>query len=180
MEKIKKEIQSTKAITSARATEIVRKINHKSIYEEGFYIYMFVDIDGNIIYLGSSNRVAKRISRHLNGNEHLYIPTEDWFNIYRLKEVVYLDVTKIIKNYDELHYLESLFIANKEPRLNNKWNNDRDRIVYYADKVELDTRAMIKVEEYFWGVEEEDFYSYDFNINRNYNYLTSNNIIKIA
>lgn len=174
MEKIKKEVQS------ARATEVVRKINHKSIYEEGFYIYMFIDANGKTIYLGRTNNVGKRISRLLNGNKHLEIPTEEWFLEHNLKEIIYLDATRIIKSFDELKYLESLFIANKEPRINNQWNNDKDRIMYYADKVELDDRAMIKIEEYFWGVEEEDFYSYDLNINRNYNYLTSHNIIKIA
>lgn len=151
-----------------------------NLYDDGFFIYKLKDIYDRSLYCGETINVGDKFARHLNAASHLRVPTIDWFNKYKLKKVIYLDVGHIVTNKTELKYLESLMIQKESPLLNSDWTSGNDNQKYYEVVKELDVYKMIEIEDFFNCINDSDFTEYDLNINRNYLYLTAHDIIKIV
>lgn len=152
-----------------------------NLYDYGFFIYKFKDIYNNSIYVGETVNVGDKMTRMLNAASHLCIPTIEWFNKYKLKKILHLDVGHIVSNKIELEYLESIMIQAESPLLNKDWTSgNTDNKKYYEVTKNLDVYKMMEIEDFFYSLKDTDFKEYDLTINRKYVYLTENNIIKIV
>lgn len=106
------------------------------------YIYKFIDINGNVIYIGKTNNLKTRISNHLSTKGHL--PKKCYKEIYKIeflivssdvlmdiKELYYINLYK--PKFNSIHkYNSPSFIISDFT--NDKWVNyddfDSDEINY--------------------------------------------------
>ena len=98
------------------------------------YIYRFIDINGNIIYVGKTNNLKVRISNHLSTKGHLQ--KECYKEIYKIefmvvtsdilmdiKELYYINLYKPKFNYIHKHNSPSFIISDFA---NDKWIDFND------------------------------------------------------
>ena len=92
----------------------------------GYYVYIILDKQDNVAYVGETTNYYKRLCRHLSGGvdstKELFA-NNDWYCIK------YLDVSDIVENDLELKAMENELIELYEPRCNTQLNiiHDIDR-----------------------------------------------------
>ena len=92
----------------------------------GYYVYIILDKQDNVAYVGETTNYYKRLCRHLSGGvdstKELFA-NNDWYCIK------YLDVSDIVENDLELKSMENELIELYEPRCNTQLNiiHDIDR-----------------------------------------------------
>ena len=105
---------------------------HNQYYKEwqkqfkGYYLYIILDKQGNIVYVGQTKNYYTRLCQHLSENVN---STKELFNNGNWSCIKYLDVEHIVENDMELKALENELIELYEPRCNTKLNiiHDIDR-----------------------------------------------------
>ena len=99
--------------------------HHKQYYNQfkGYYLYIILDKQSNIVYVGQTSNYYKRLSNHLSG----YVDsTKELFDSDNWSCIKYLDVSDLVANEVELKVLENILIEIYEPKLNKAKNIIRD------------------------------------------------------
>ena len=90
---------------------------------KGYYLYIILNKQGNIVYVGQTTnyytRLMKHLSKDVNATKELF-DSGDWGSIK------YLDVGDIVANDLELRAMENILIELYNPRLNTLKNIIRD------------------------------------------------------
>lgn len=99
--------------------------HHKQYYNQftGYYLYIVLDKQGKIVYVGQTTNYYKRLCNHLSGCVNAtkeLIDSDDWGSIE------YLDVSDLVANEVELKVLENILIEIYQPKLNKAKNIIRD------------------------------------------------------
>ena len=92
----------------------------------GYYLYIILDKQGNIVYVGQTSNYYNRLYNHLSGSVN---STQELFTNNEWSKIKYLDVGHIVENEMELRALENELIELYQPRCNTKLNiiHDIDR-----------------------------------------------------
>ena len=93
---------------------------------KGYYVYIILDKQGNVVYVGETTNYYKRLMNHLS----VYVnATKELFASGEWSKIKYLDVGHIVENEMELRALENELIELYEPKLNKTKNiiHDIDR-----------------------------------------------------
>ena len=104
---------------------------HKQYYNQftGYYLYIVLDKQGKIVYVGQTTNYYKRLCNHLSGGVNA---TKELFDSDDWGSIKYLDVSDLVANDMELNILENILIEIYEPKLNKAKNIirgiDNDRI----------------------------------------------------
>lgn len=88
------------------------------------YVYMFLSDTDEILYIGSTNLIANRISVHMRGHSNIELTYAEMQELYGLDRVVYLELDEL-KRIDSL-YIENYLIELHNPILNKNCNTIRD------------------------------------------------------
>jgi len=77
------------------------------------YIYTIHDINGHIVYVGTTTNIYKRCNQHITGNSNIseYMVKNEWLAIK------YIKLNNSINN-NELRYIEQCFIDEFDPMVN--------------------------------------------------------------
>ena len=90
---------------------------------KGYYLYIILDKQDNIVYVGQTSNYYNRLYYHLSG----YVDsTKELFANNEWACIKYLDVSNIVENEAELRALENELIELYEPRCNTRLNIIRD------------------------------------------------------
>lgn len=86
--------------------------------DKGYYLYIIMDKDNKVLYVGSTEHLYSRLHSHINCNSNIkdLMQTEKW------DKIKYLDVTNLVYNREELNYLENMLIEVYETEWNTKLN----------------------------------------------------------
>lgn len=91
---------------------------------KGYFLYVVMSKDNEVLYVGSTTRIWQRVSAHVNGFSNIkqLMETNKWSSIK------YIDVTNKLdlRNRGELDYLENSLIQLYEPKWNKKLNIIKD------------------------------------------------------
>ena len=90
---------------------------------KGYYLYIILDKQGNIVYVGQTTNYYKRLINHLSGGND---STKELFDSGNWGSIQYLDVGHIVANEMELKALENELIHLYQPKLNTLLNIIRD------------------------------------------------------
>ena len=90
---------------------------------KGYYVYIILDKNNEIVYVGQTTNYYTRLCRHLSGGVN---STSELFNSDDWGSIKYLDVSDLVANEIELKVLENILIEIYEPRLNKAKNIIRD------------------------------------------------------
>ena len=90
---------------------------------KGYYLYIILDKQDNIVYVGQTSNYYNRLCRHLSKDVNATKELFDSGNWYCIK---YLDVGDIVENDLELKALENILIELYQPRCNTLLNIIRD------------------------------------------------------
>ena len=101
---------------------------NKEYYDrfKGYYLYIILGKNNEIVYVGQTTNYYKRLYNHLSG----YVDsTKELFANNEWSCIKYLNVGDIVENEAELRALENELIELYKPRLNTRLNiiNDIDR-----------------------------------------------------
>lgn len=98
---------------------------HNQWYKKykGFYVYIILDKNNEIVYVGISNNFYKRLLHHISGYVN---STKELFNSGEWSCIKYLDVSNLVANEMELKVLENILIEIYEPKLNKVKNIIKD------------------------------------------------------
>ena len=104
--------------------QAINKKSSKKFYEkfEGYYLYIITDRANNILYVGETTNIKKRMYSHLTCNSNI----RDKMKQGTWKHIKYLDVTQLVKNEEELLMLENALIELYQPAWNKTKNNIDD------------------------------------------------------
>jgi len=89
---------------------------------KGMYVYVIMDLEGKIVYVGQTTNNYKRLADH----KSKCVKATKEFMSKGNYIIQYLDVTKVVKTEQELLYLENVLIKLYEPPLNGKVNVIKD------------------------------------------------------
>ena len=90
---------------------------------KGYYLYIILDKQDNVAYIGQTSNYYNRLYYHLSG----YVDsTKELFANNEWACIKYLDVSNIVENEAELRALENALIELYEPRCNTRLNIIRD------------------------------------------------------
>lgn len=91
-------------------------MNHKLWVEQNSIdsVYCFKNIDGNILYWGSSARFQERISAHCTKNSHLKMSAEEMVSEWFLDKIEYQDFSKYNLNRHDLFWIEKFYKETQE------------------------------------------------------------------
>lgn len=92
------------------------KIKAYNDKDSGFYLYKIVDNAENVVYVGQTTNIRRRIANHLcfNSNISDFLKTQEWETIY------YIDVSNFVSNSKDLRELETALIDYYKPSWNTK------------------------------------------------------------
>ena len=90
---------------------------------KGYYLYIILDKQDKIVYVGETSNYYNRLTNHLSGGVNA---TQELFANGEWSSIQYLDVEHIVANEMELKALENALIELYEPRLNTLLNIIRD------------------------------------------------------
>ena len=90
---------------------------------KGYYLYIILDKQDNVAYIGQTSNYYTRLINHLSGGVNA---TKELFNSGNWGCIKYLNVGDIVSNEAELKALENELIELYKPRLNTKLNVIRD------------------------------------------------------
>ena len=90
---------------------------------KGYYLYIILDKQDNIIYVGQTSNFYTRLINHLSENVN---STKEFFANNEWGCIKYLDVSNFVENEMELKSLENKLIELYEPRCNTHLNIIRD------------------------------------------------------
>ena len=90
---------------------------------KGYYLYIILDKQDNVVYVGETVNYYNRLYRHLSGNVD---STQELFSSGDWSKIKYLDVSNLVENEVELRALENELIELYQPRLNTVKNIIRD------------------------------------------------------
>ena len=85
----------------------------------GCYLYIILDKQDNIVYVGQTSNYYNRLYNHLSGSVN---STQELFASNDWSKIKYLDVSDIVENEMELRALENELIELYEPKLNKAKN----------------------------------------------------------
>jgi hypothetical protein len=91
---------------------------YKDKVRNGEYIYILWNIDGEPLYIGSTNN-KYRLVKHLKGNSHLGFKPKDWHKL-GLLNCTYVRVNDIILDKQERLFLEGLYVRLHQPQFNSE------------------------------------------------------------
>ena len=97
----------------------------KQYYKQfkGYYLYIILDKNNEIVYVGQTSNYYKRLSNHLSG----YVDsTKELFDSDDWESIKYLDVSDLVENDLELKAMENELIELYQPRCNIQLNVIRD------------------------------------------------------
>lgn len=110
---------TTKHITKAYCKECY-SIKQKAYREKdrGYYLYIILNKDNKVLYVGSTEHLYSRLHSHINCNSNIkeLMQTDKW------DKIKYLDVTNLVYNREELNCLENMLIEIYETEWNTKLN----------------------------------------------------------
>ena len=102
---------------------------NKEYYKQfkGYYLYIIVDKQGNVAYVGETTNYYNRLCNHLSGGVNN--ATKELFKSGNWSYIKYLDVSNFVENDIELKALENELIELYQPRCNTQVNviHDIDR-----------------------------------------------------
>ena len=90
---------------------------------KGYYLYIILDKQGNVVYVGQTTNYYNRLCQHLSGGVD---STKELFANNEWACIKYLDVGHIVANNLELKALENELIELYQPRCNIQLNVIRD------------------------------------------------------
>lgn len=90
---------------------------------KGYYVYIILDKQGNVAYVGQTTNYYTRLINHLSGGVD---STKELFNSGNWSCIKYLNVEHIVENEMELKALENELIELYQPRCNTQLNVIRD------------------------------------------------------
>ena len=90
---------------------------------KGYYLYIILDKQDNVAYIGQTTNYYTRLINHLSGGVN---STKELFSSGNWGIIKYLDVSDLVANEAELKALENALIELYEPRCNTKLNIIRD------------------------------------------------------
>ena len=99
---------------------------NKEYYKQfkGYYLYIILDKQGNVAYVGETTNYYKRLNNHLYGGVNN--ATKELFKSGNWSYIKYLDVSNFVENDLELRALENELIELYQPRCNTQLNVIRD------------------------------------------------------
>ena len=99
---------------------------NKQYYKQfkGYYLYIILDKQGNVAYIGETTNYYRRLTDHLYGGVNN--ATKELFANNEWSSIQYLDVTDLVANEMELRAMENILIELYNPRLNTLKNIIRD------------------------------------------------------
>ena len=89
----------------------------------GYYLYIILDKNNQIAYVGQTKNYYNRLTKHLSEDVN---STKELFDSGNWHCIKYLDVSDLVANEMELKALENILIEIYEPRLNKAKNIIRD------------------------------------------------------
>ena len=119
---------------------------------KGYYLYIIMDKNKKVLYVGVTENIKARMDNHLNGHSHIknLIQSDEW------EVIKFTDLTNLINNREELEVLENNLIELYKPKYNKRNNNIKNvnilrQITLIAELHSLDTvwKTLITREEYF-------------------------------
>lgn len=108
-------------------------------------IYCFRNIDGKVLYWGSSSRFQERISAHCTANSHLKISAENMVSEWFLDKIEYQNYSKYNLSREDLYYLECIWKSKEKEILKtaevnfneDKLTRSKEALEELADNVEF-------------------------------------------
>lgn len=100
-------------------SECFRKYKkHWDNSHKGYFLYIIMDKNKKILYVGITENIKTRMDNHLNANSHIknLIQSNEW-NVIK-----FTDLTNLITNREELEVLENDLIQSYNPKYNKKVN----------------------------------------------------------
>lgn len=123
--KNRKESQQTRRLKESTVANAL-STNENSEFKSKFYVYRFLDGDDNVIYIGRTNNLVKRMKEHFSENGHL--PSECYESVVKVEFIILNN--EIDMNIYELYYI-NLF----KPYYNTKDKKETDTEVNLPSKV---------------------------------------------
>ena len=90
---------------------------------KGYYLYIILDKQDNVAYVGQTTNYYTRLINHLSGGVN---STKELFKSGDWHSIKYLDVSNFVENEAELRALENALIELYNPKLNTLKNIIRD------------------------------------------------------
>ena len=90
---------------------------------KGYYLYIILDKQDKIVYVGQTSNYYTRLCQHLSGGVD---STKELFDSGNWGSIKYLNVSNFVENEMELRALENALIELYNPRLNTVKNIIRD------------------------------------------------------
>jgi hypothetical protein len=86
--------------------------------DKGYYLYVILDKNNRVLYVGSTEHLKNRLGMHLSCNSNIkeLMKTDKW------DKIKYLDITNLVNNREELNYLENSLIELYDTEYNNQLN----------------------------------------------------------
>jgi GIY-YIG catalytic domain. len=77
-------------------------------------VYMFVNNEGETLYIGSSSRFKERISAHCTSNSNLNMTAEEMVDEFGLEKIIFKNFDEYNLSRHDLFFLEYYFKSNTE------------------------------------------------------------------
>ena len=103
--------------------------DYQKVYREehkGYYLYIVLDENNKVLYVGATEKIYQRISAHINGHSNI----KDLMLSDKWSCIKYLDITNLVSNREEMLLLENSLIE----LYNTEWN-DKKNIIRNVDKL---------------------------------------------
>lgn len=111
----KEHIRAYRKLYYQENKELIKAYNKRY---DGYYIYMFLDETGYPLYIGATKNFKCRASAHLTYNSHI----ADKLALNEWETLEFADLTDIVYNLEELHFIENYLIEMYEPSYNSTLN----------------------------------------------------------
>lgn len=124
--------------------------SHKKYMEKfrGYYLYIIVDKENIIKYVGSTTNIKRRLYSHLTCNSNIknHMKQEEW------EYIKYLDISNLVENENELRLLENELIELYQPQ----WNKTKNIVKEIEEERKLELICSIHNLENVWEIYAEN------------------------
>lgn len=129
-------------------------INHKEEMQQryknyiekfdGYYLYIITDKDNNILYVGETTNIKRRLSNHLSLTTNIknHMKSDEW------EYIKYLNISNLVENENELRLLENELIELYQP----SWNKTKNIIKEIEEERKFELLCNLHSLENVWQI----------------------------
>lgn len=111
---------------------------------KGYYLYIIINAENKILYVGETTNIKRRFYNHLTCNSNIseYMKQDEW------KYVKYLDISNLVENENELRLLENELIELYQPA----WNKTKNIVKEIEEERKFELLCNLHSLENVWEI----------------------------